>query len=403
MTVPPVDVAVAGGGPAAWAVAAACATAGLRVRLVADDPDAPWPARYAAWIDELDLDDLGADVVAQRWDAVDVVTGVGLQRLPRAYGRLANEVLQGRLRDRAEAAGCAVAAGRVVGASSTAHGATYVTADGMAGDALVVVDATGHPPALVRNRPAAGWQVAHGVVARCDRPPIEPGTCLLMDWSPVPGDDDPRPSFLYAMDLGEGRWLLEETVLAAAAPPSTAVLSQRLNRRLAGRGVAITDIEAVELVRIPMGVAAPRPQPVVGAGAAGGLVHPATGYSVGAALRTAPLVARAVADAAHRGALPADVTAGAWAALWPADRRRARALELFGLDALLGMGRDDVGAFFAHFFALPPEQWAGYLSGTLPARDVAALMTRLFRSAPWSLRQRLVQGGPRHLLAALRR
>ena len=402
MTGPAVDVAVVGGGPAAWATAAACARLDLRVRLVADDPDGAWPATYAAWLDEVDLDDLGAGVVAQRWDSVEVVAD-GFRRLPRAYGRLDNTVLQARLRAWCEQGGVQVARARVVGAAPRPGGITYVTDTGAVADATAVVDATGHPGALVHGRGPVAWQVAHGVIARTDGAAIDPGTCLLMDWTPVPGDDDPRPSFLYAMDLGDGRWLLEETVLAATAPASTAVLSQRLNRRLADRGVHVTELEAVELVRIPMGLAAPRVQDVIGTGAAGGLVHPATGYSVAASLRAAPRLAQALSDAVHRRAAPVAVSAAGWAAVWPADRRRARALELFGLDALLGMGRAEVGEFFGAFFALPQEQWAGYLSGTASAREVAALMTRLFRASPWSMRRRLAQGGPRHLLGALRR
>ena len=402
MTERPVDVAVVGGGPAAWATAAACARLDLRVRLVAEDPDRVWPATYAAWLDELDLDDLGADVIAQRWATVDVAAG-GFRRLPRAYGRLDNIALQARLRAWCERGGVQVERARVVGAAPRPGGITYVTDAGAVADATVVVDATGHPGALVRGRGPAAWQVAHGVIARTEGAAIDPGTCLLMDWTSVPGDDDPRPSFLYAMDLGDGRWLLEETVLAATAPASTAVLSQRLNRRLADRGVRVTELEAVELVRIPMGLAPPAVQDVVGVGTAGGLVHPATGYSVAASLRAAPRVAQAVSDALLRRATPAAVSAAGWAALWPTDRRRARALELFGLDALLGMGRAEVGEFFGAFFALPQEQWSGYLSGTASAREVAALMTELFRVSPWSMRRRLAQGGLRHLLGALRR
>ena len=70
---------------------------------------------------------------------------------------------------------------------------------------------------------------------------------------------------------------------------------------------------------------------------------------------------------------------------------------------VLQLGRAEVGEFFGAFFALLQEQWSGYLSGTASAREVAALMTELFRVSPWSMRRRLAQGGLRHLLGALRR
>lgn len=414
------DVAVVGGGPAAWAAAAACAQAGRHVTLLAPDPEAAWSATYGVWLDELEgvelADPRPADaaapnrsaggpsgsIVARRWDVAQVVTAGGTRHLARPYGVLDNAALADRLRGRAAAHGVTVVRGEAAGCAPGPGGATVVTRTGVAIDATVVVDATGAPPALVRAPRPPAWQVAHGVVARGVTGVVEPGSCLLMDWTPVPGEPDPQPSFLYALDLGDGRTLLEETVLAAVRPLSSAVLARRLARRLSERGVTVVDPERVETVRIPMGLVAPRPQGVVGFGAAGGLVHPATGYSVAASLRAAPRLAAALAGAGHRRAVPAAAVAAGWDAVWPADRRRARELENFGLRAVLRMDQATSGAFFAAFFALPAPLWSGYLSGTLPAREVAGLMARLFRAAPWSLRRRLAGGDPRSLWRALR-
>ncbi|MGH3770268.1 MAG: lycopene cyclase family protein, partial [Pseudonocardiaceae bacterium] len=47
---------MAGGGPAGWAVAAACARLGLDTELVDPAPDRPWRATYGAWREELPAD-----------------------------------------------------------------------------------------------------------------------------------------------------------------------------------------------------------------------------------------------------------------------------------------------------------------------------------------------------------
>lgn len=404
------DVLVAGGGPAAWAVAGAAGRAGLKVVLVAPEPEPVWAATYALWADELVGTGLDPSVVRRRWPAVRVVAGEsGERRLDRGYVLLDTGVLAAALVARAAAAGVVVERGAVAGAAGEHDGVAVVLSDGRVRSARAVVDATGAPAALVRAAPPPAWQVAHGiVVANGDAGrlagPATPdqGACLLMDWTPVPGEADRQPSFLYALDLGDGRTLLEETVLAAARPLAPAALARRLERRLAVAGVAVGDVLATETVRIPMGLGAPRPQVVVGFGAAAGLVHPATGYSIAASLRLAPRLADALAAGIRRGATPAALAGLGWDAVWPADRRRARALEAFGADAVLRMDAEALGSFFGAFFVEPTEGWAGYLAGTLPARDVAALMTRLFRRAPWTLRRRLAAGDPRSLLRARR-
>ena len=394
------DVAVVGGGPAAWAAAAACAEADLRVVLLAPDPEAPWAATYGAWLDDLDPGDF---VLARRWEEVTVVAGsAGSRELFRPYGVFDNRALAERLRARATGHGVTTVRGDAVGAAAGHDGVALLTSAGLVIDAAVVVDASGAPAALVRAPAPPAWQVAHGIVARIEGEGRPSGSCLLMDWTTVAGEPDPQPSFLYALDLGGGRWLLEETVLAAVRPLAPTVLARRLARRLDARGVRVTSVERTESVRIPMGLVAPRCQAVVGFGAAGGLVHPATGYSVAASLRLAPTLAAGLAAARRRGAPPAGLAKAGWDAVWPADRRRARALERFGLDAMLRMDQADLGGFFDVFFSLPVDHWAGYLAGTASAADVAGIMARLFRAAPWELRRRLAAGDPRSLLRALR-
>jgi lycopene beta-cyclase len=216
-----------------------------------------------------------------------------------------------------------------------------------------------------------------------------------MDWTP-PGleqrSGDAGPTFLYAMDLGDGSVLVEETALAATPPVGDDELRARLVARLERLGTVPVEVAREEHVRIPLGGPVPRPQAVAAIGAAAGLVHPATGYSVAASLRAAPRLAAAVRRALVARAAPDGVAAAAWAAVWPGQRRRARRLEQVGLSRLLTMDGDQVRGFFDAFFALPVERWAPYLSGDASASAVALTMAAVFRSSPAGVRRRLARG-----------
>jgi lycopene beta-cyclase len=122
-----------------------------------------------------------------------------------------------------------VVAGRVAGVDPDGGGGTVLLSDRRPLPATVVIDASGHEPVIMRitdRRPVAA-QIAYGIVARFDAPPAAPGACTLMDWSWVPPAER-APSFLYALDLGDGWWLVEETSLAARPPVDLDVLRRRL-------------------------------------------------------------------------------------------------------------------------------------------------------------------------------
>ncbi len=389
------DVVVVGGGPAAWAAAAAVAGSGLAVALVAPSPEAEWPATYGVWVDE--LADLGlGDPFRARCEQV-VVVGDERHVLDRPYAVLDNRALAGTLRQRVHDGGGAVHAGRVVGANHDRWRSTVVLADGRTVTGKVVVDASGADPVLVPRppRPRPAFQAAYGIVARVDdagRPGA--GAATLMDFSGGP-PDDPDPTFLYALDLGDGTTLLEETSLARRPALPVDVLAARLDARLASAGLTV-EVVGREVVRIAMGGALPPPsQREVGFGAAGGFVHPATGYSVAASLRAAPRLGRALADAlVGRRATPAAAARAGWDAVWPARRRRVRRLERYGLEALLRLDRGGQRCFFDAFFTvLSPEQWGGYLAGTLAPAELATVMRKVFAAVPGRVRARLA-GNP---------
>lgn len=398
------DVVVVGNGPAGMAAAAACADAGLTVTMLAEDHDRPWPQTFGVWTDEVEPLRLSS-TLASRWPAVRVDLGEGTPRhLRRPYGRIDNDRLQALLRARAER-GCArLVAGRAVGAEHQASGTTVHT---RAGDRLwcrVAVDAGGHRPALLQpggGRPAA-YQAAYGLVGHFSNPPLPAGGMLLMDYRGPPcgpGDPDPRhPTFLYGMDLGDGCQLLEETSLARRPALDHQALRVRLERRLDRLGTHLEQRVAVEQVLIPMGGPLPRrDRPVVGFGAAAGMVHPATGYQVGAALARAPLLADALAGALDApDAAPATVAAAGWDAVWPDDLLRQRALHCLGLECLLRLDAVATRRFFRAFFDLPQHRWSAFLSGEESARGLATTMLSVFARLPTGVRASLAATLLRH-------
>lgn len=383
------DVVIAGAGPAGRALAVACAERGLSVAVVAPDHEAPWRNTYGIWSDE--LGPLGLeDVLAARW-TVTVARGErGVFRLARPYGVVDNERLAMRLRERLAAAGGREVTGSVGGAMP----GRALLDDGREIDAGVVVDATGHRPALLRwaGEPVA-YQSAYGIVATCSSPPAEPGAMTLMDFRHSPLGAVSEPTFLYAMDLGGDRWFVQETSLARHEPMPFERLESRLRRRLDALGVRLSDEGAVERCVFPMGAPLPEPQDVLGFGAAAGMVHPATGYQVGAALSRAPEVADALATAMAAGD-GAQAAERAWTALWTPDRRRQRALHQRGLAALLRFDAARFERFFSAFFSLPEARWRAYISDARSAADVRRTMLAVLGRAS-GLRGALVSAAVR--------
>lgn len=387
-------VVVVGAGPAGTACAAACAQAGLPTTLVGQDLDAPWPNTFGVWEDE--LEGLGLDqVAAHRWARPLVAFDHrGHREVDRVYLLLDNRRLRDRLRDLGGEV--ELVEGAVAGVLHDLRGSVVMLRDGRELRGAVVIDATGHHPVLAQagtGRPPA-FQVAYGVVARCSAPPIPRSSMVLMDWRDVSGADPGTPSFLYAMDLGGGRWFLEETSLAARPGSDLAVFAGRLEQRLDRAGSRMVEREAEERCRFPMGgPLPPRDQRIVAFGAAAGMVHPTTGYQVGFALRRAPRVARVLRAALAAGATGPVLAQQGWDAVWPADLRRQRALHGLGLETLLRFDQAQLAGFFAAFFDLPEQRRRAYLSGAPSAGSLAATMLLLLARAPQPQRAVMLRTG----------
>jgi lycopene cyclase-like protein len=416
----PTDVLVVGGGPAALAIAAELAEQGLAVTvLAASDCRDPWANTYGIWGDEVDALGLG-HLLEHRWSYTCSYFGSGSSdpadpansptRHGRDYGLFDKTRLQQFWLERCEAAGVQWLRGQALKLSHGSGRSQVATAAGEVLEARLVVDASGHKAVFVQRPdrgPVAG-QAAYGVVGRFTAPPVQPGQFVLMDYRADHLTDAERqepPTFLYAMDLGQGRFFVEETSLALAPPVPYATLKQRLERRLAHRGVAIEQVEHEEFCLFPMNLPLPDlDQPVLAFGGAAAMVHPASGYMVGALLRRAPVLAAAVA--ARLRAEPAadslQLAQAGWQALWPPELRRKHALYQFGLEKLMRFSEPQLRGHFATFFSLPSAQWYGFLTNTLSLGELLAAMLALFATAPWSVRWGLMGMRGRELQLGLR-
>jgi len=402
---PIAEVLVIGSGPAALAIAAALVERGLRVEALAlEDPAAPWPNTYGIWGPEADRAGLG-HLLEHRWSNTVSWFGPEPTRHGIDYGLFNQRGLQQHWLDQLAAAGVVWHRGRAEAIRHTATDSEVCTAGGDRLKARLVVDASGHEPVFVQ-RPTGepiAEQAAYGIVGRFSRPPVDPDQFVLMDFRADHLSEVERrnesPTFLYAMDLGEGRFFVEETSLALAPPVPYPVLQERLQRRLAHAGITVAAIEHQEFCLFPMNLPLPDlEQRVVGFGGAASMVHPASGYLVGSLLRRAPDLADAIAGALADPALDgAAVARQAWEGLWPLELRRRHALFRFGLEKLMRYPEEQLRTFFITFFALPRQEWSGFLTNTLPLPELVGAMVRLFATAPGSVRWGLMQQQGREL------
>ena len=382
-----------GAGPSGLLLAAELSDLGLSVACLAPEGVAPWANSYGIWTDEVASLSFPSDLFTQRWSAPLVYVGPGGEQevgLGRTYGRLDNARLQTLTLERCERGGMELLRGHAAEVAHTSTHSEIWCKDGSYHRASLVVDASGHFPALVK-RPggqSVALQAAYGVTGYFSSPPIPPGQMVLMDYRDehLSVAERKEPTFLYAMDLGGGRYFVEETSLVRRPGMSLDVLRERLYRRLAHRGVTVQEVTEVERCLFPMGLPLPDlTQRVVGFGGAASMVHPASGYMMASVLNAAPKLAGTIAEALGRGDV-AGVSNLAWNTLWSTSKVRQRSLYLFGLEALLKLDGAQLQRFFAAFFELPAPLWQGYLSGTLSVKEQAETMARLFARAPGAVR-----------------
>ena len=379
---------VLGLGPAGRIAAHRAAARGWDV-MALDPAGGSMPSTVGAWAHQLPAW-LPADAVASRFRP-SVVTSGGRRRLLEDDYVVLDTAVLSRLGgfDVCRERGMRHADGAVTIRDGDGDGEDF----GAWTSSDVVVDAVGAAPgaAVLEAR-----QLAFGHVFREIDVPEHVRVPVLMDFTVPTGTDLPPDradatgsypaTFSYRLPLGDGTWLIEETILAARASsgaddPRRAELHAHLHRmqsrRLADLGLDPARAIADETVDFPMGPRhLPDDDPRKGHGhfgASGGWMHPATGYSVGAVLADVDrfldhLAARD--DASPPGGRPL-----AWL------RRR-------GLHVLLGFDADQTREFFDSFLSLPDAAIREYLTGTSTPKTLAvmvALAIPLVRRNPKTL------------------
>ena len=409
-----IEVLVIGAGPAALCIAGALAERGIAVQgLAPEDPAAPWPNTYGIWGPEVDA--LGLHhLLGHRWHDTRSFFGDRLKTSATLhgvdYGLFDKTALQQHWWAQCRSGGVHWQRGLAAAIEHDAAGSVVITTAGERLRARLVIDASGHHSSFIERPdegPVAG-QAAYGIVGRFSAPPVDRGQFVLMDYR---GDHLSEaecccgpPTFLYAMDFGDGVFFVEETSLALAPPVPYDVLKDRLLRRLAHRGITVEEVQHEEFCLFPMNLPLPDlGQRVVGFGGSASMVHPASGYMVGSLLRRAPALAEAIATGLRRSALPAEqLSRTAWQALWPLELQRRHALYRFGLEKLMRFSEPQLRAHFTTFFSLPRDQWYGFLTNTLSLPQLIAAMVRLFAVAPWSVKAGLMGMQGRELQLGLR-
>jgi lycopene beta-cyclase len=393
------DALVIGSGPAGTIIAAALAERGVKVGgLTATPLRQVWPNTYGIWRDE--LEDLGlTELLGHCWENCVSYFGKGEVHHDRAYGLFDKVKLQNYLLAKCEAGGVVWHQDKATNIEHNHEISLITTTAGKALRARIVIDASGHKPIFIKrpNQGAVAFQTAYGIVGRFSTPPVNPQQFVHQDFrsehlSATERANEP-PTFLYAMDFGDDVYFVEETSLAMAPPVSFELLERRLHQRLAARGIKVTEVHEVERCIFPMTLPLPDlHQPVVAFGGAASMVHPASGYLVGAMLRRAPGLATAIATALQDvQAEPVTIARSAWQELWNPDRLRKYYLYRFGLEKLMRFDEVLLKQHLDTFFSLPQSQWSGFLADRLSTPELLAAMIHLFAIAPNSLRWGLMQ------------
>ena len=402
------DVLVLGAGPAGMAIASALGKEKLYVEVLSPNgPEEPWPNTYGIWgkeVDQLGLQDL----LEYRWKNTVSFFGHGSLEEHHYENKATEHFLDYGLFDKKKLHSywlneCNKShikwhEGFAEKIHFQKNKSIVSTSDGKTYSARLVVDATGYDPVFLKLKSCGplAVQTCYGIVGSFSKPPLKKGQFVLMDYRNDHLNEEQKkepPTFLYAMDMGNGKYFLEETSLGLVNPLTMENLKERLEKRLSYRNISITSMQHEELgLFLPMNMPIPDfKQQVLGYGGAASMVHPASGYLIGNVLRRAPLVAKAISTAMNDKKLSTyHIARKGWESLWPKELIRKKSIYQFGLEKLMRFDEKLLREFFGSFFKLPKTQWYGFLTDTLSLREIVYAMCIMFIRAPWSVKKGLM-------------
>mmetsp|Transcript_1306 Transcript_1306/g.4544 ORF Transcript_1306/g.4544 Transcript_1306/m.4544 type:complete len:839 (+) Transcript_1306:245-2761(+) len=388
------DALVVGVGPAGLCLAAELAAQGLEVGLVG--PDTPFVNNYGVWVDE--FQQLGLEDALQIrykdcvwWAGDEAERGKG-NSLGREYGFVHRGKLRSVLLSRCASRGVAYMNTLVNEISIRESDSVVLTREGASVSAKSVILATGHNRELLEyiEGPPPGWQTAYGVEIRTkEKHGYRPDTAVFMDYlQSDPEESAPEgswrvPSFLYVLPTDEHTVFLEETCMVSRVQLPFDELKRRLYVRMEQQGLRLDDATNVTMLEeeaswIPLGGTNPVvPQRTLAFGAAAGMVHPASGYSIVNSLSMAKPFAEAVAQGLREGGA-ALASEKAWNVIWSDDRRRQKGFHVFGMELILSLQLDQLRGFFRTFYRLPAPLWQGFLSHKLSGLGLVGFAAAVF-------------------------
>ena len=392
------DILILGSGPAALCLASELASQNLSIKCISTkSPYDKWANTYGIWASE--LEDLGLEsLLSHRWSNTVSFFGNGFKKIGNTatihqydYGLIDREAFQNELLKRCK--GIEWLNETAIEIYTLNKISEVLCNSGLKLRSRLVIDASGHKSNFIK-RPYSkevAQQAAYGIVGKFSSPPVNKNQFVLMDYrSDHLAENEllEAPSFLYAMDLGNDVYFVEETSLANYPALSKDLLKKRLQNRLSKKGILIEDIFHEEDCLFPMNLPLPfKNQAILAFGGAASMVHPASGYMVGSLLRRAPLLAHKLKIYLENQELSSiQLARKGWDILWPSELIQRHKLYQYGLKRLMSFDERMLRSFFLNFFQLSTKEWAGFLTNTLPLPKLIFVMSKMFIKSPLKIK-----------------
>ena len=392
------DILILGSGPAALCLASELCSQKLSIKCISTkSPYDKWGNTYGIWASE--LEDLGLDsLLSHRWAETLSYFGDGINKNGNFatkhhydYGLIDREAFQNELLKRCK--GIKWLNETAIDILTVNNFSEVLCESGLKLKSRLVIDASGHKSNFIK-RPILkdiAQQAAYGIVGKFSSPPVNKNQFVLMDYRSDHLDKDElleAPSFLYAMDLGNDIFFVEETSLANYPALSKDLLKKRLQKRLSKKGILVKEILHEEDCLFPMNLPLPfKNQPVLAFGGAASMVHPASGYMVGSLLRRAPILAQKLKIYLNNPNLSSiELAKKGWNVLWPSELIQRHKLYQYGLKRLMSFDEKMLRSFFLNFFQLSTKEWSGFLTNTLPLPKLIFVMSKMFIKSPLKIK-----------------
>ena len=388
------DILILGSGPAALCLASELAKQSLNIKGISTkSPHEKWENTYGIWASE--LEELGLEsLLSHRWSETISYFGDGIKEKGNNptkhfydYGLINQEAFQNDLLNKCNGIQWLNETAKSIKSENKIS--EVICLSGLKLKARLVIDASGHKSKFIKrpNLKEVAQQAAYGIVGKFSNPPVNKDQFVLMDFRSDHLDDDEllkSPSFLYAMDLGNETYFVEETSLASYPAFPQDHLKKRLLSRLQNKGVKVLEIFHEENCLFPMNLPLPnKNQSVLGFGGAASMVHPASGYMVGSLLRRAPLLAEKLAIFLKEPEYSSlELATKGWSVLWPYELTQRHRLYQYGLRRLMSFDESKLRSFFSNFFKLSTKEWVGFLTNTLPLPKLIYVMSKMFINSP---------------------